>query len=482
MKSKRTVFRVSGVAILLILLLALVTPVLAFEPMSGDRVVIEEGEVIEDDLYVSANTFILNGTIKGDLLAVGSAVIIGPSGVVEEDLMAAGQAVVINGTVGDDARIAGSVLSMGNSAEVGGDLVAFGYSFEAEPGSTIGRDALVFGSQAVLSGDVERNVIAGSGGLQINGSVGGDVTAEVGGPGDVPPISPMTFMPLPPGVPAPTSISGGLTLGPDATIEGDLNYTADTPADLPSGAVSGDVSREEPVQPEEEAPPTASERVLSWFFKFLRQLVTLLVIGLLLAWLLPDLVRNSAQTLQTKPLPSLLWGFLTHILFFVLIFVLIIVIIFLTILLGTLTLGSLVMTVVGAGAVVISSLLLGFQLAYAYVAKIVVAVLIGRLILGLIHKDSAENRFWPMLLGVALLVLLIAILQIIPILGGLLIYLITIFGLGALVLVGRDLLRKKPEAVVEDLSAQPELFSEEFQSPQVESGFDSVDEEPGPEV
>jgi len=43
----------------------------AFDGRSGEKVVIEAGEVIEDDLYVTANEFVLDGTVKGDLIAFG---------------------------------------------------------------------------------------------------------------------------------------------------------------------------------------------------------------------------------------------------------------------------------------------------------------------------------------------------------------------------------------------------------------------------
>ncbi len=74
MKRKFTLHKLAALALLAVLLLGLSSPAQAFTPMAGETVVIEEGQVIEDDLYVSANTFILKGTVKGDLIAVGSLV------------------------------------------------------------------------------------------------------------------------------------------------------------------------------------------------------------------------------------------------------------------------------------------------------------------------------------------------------------------------------------------------------------------------
>jgi len=91
-----------------LLTLTVATPVLAFEGREGDIVVIEADEVIEDDLYVGAEEFTLEGTIKGDLFVVGNVVII--NGTVEGDLFAGANSVIINGTVMDDVRIGGAAL------------------------------------------------------------------------------------------------------------------------------------------------------------------------------------------------------------------------------------------------------------------------------------------------------------------------------------------------------------------------------------
>ena len=93
---------------LALLSLALVTPALAFEGRDGDKVVIAADEVIDDDLYVGANEFILDGTVTGDLIVGGTIITI--NGTVEGDLWAAGQVIIVNGTVKDDARIAGAGL------------------------------------------------------------------------------------------------------------------------------------------------------------------------------------------------------------------------------------------------------------------------------------------------------------------------------------------------------------------------------------
>ncbi len=71
----------------ILLALTFITPAYAFDGRSGDKVVIEAGEVINDDLYVGAQEFVLDGTVNGDLIVFAQTVTI--NGKVDGDLMAA---------------------------------------------------------------------------------------------------------------------------------------------------------------------------------------------------------------------------------------------------------------------------------------------------------------------------------------------------------------------------------------------------------
>ena len=135
-----------------ILSLTIVTPALAFDGRAGDVIVIKTDEVIDDDLYVTANEFTLDGTIKGDLVVFGSYIVI--NGTVEGDLIAAGNTIFITGTVKDDARIAGAALQLDEKAVIGGDLVSAGASLEVKDGSTVGNDVVFAGAQGLMAGSI----------------------------------------------------------------------------------------------------------------------------------------------------------------------------------------------------------------------------------------------------------------------------------------------------------------------------------------
>lgn len=432
---KRNLYIFACAFVLGIFALSFAIPAGAFEFKGGDVVVVASGEVIEDDLYVGAATVEINGTIKGDLVAFGSNITIGSDGVIEEDLIAAGQSVVINGEVMDDARIAGAVLTLGGQGKVGDDLVGAGYSLETNSATQIGGDLLFTGAQAMLEGNIQGNIKVSSGGVEINGQIAGDAEIEVGAPGDVAPFSPFQFIPNMPAVPV---IAGGLTIGPDTVIEGDMVYKSPEEADVPSWAVSGEVDFEEieavEVDEGREPEPTTGELVWKWFLRNLRRLISLLIVGLLVAWLLPDFIEQATAQLQAKPWPSLGWGVLFYFGFYFLVMVILVLTTILTVLFGVLTLAGVAWLIFGVGIVTIINLILAFVIATAFLTKIIISYLVGRLILERLKPEWALSIFWSFILGVIIFVVLTAI----PYVGWIVNLAVIFFGLGALLLLVKD--------------------------------------------
>ena len=77
----------------------------------------------------------------------------------------------------------GGVL-LGEDAEIGRNIFYGGFNLLTEPGSYVGRDLLIGAYQALLSGEISRDVRAGVGALEIDGTIGNDVFAEVAGTGE----------------------------------------------------------------------------------------------------------------------------------------------------------------------------------------------------------------------------------------------------------------------------------------------------------
>ena len=438
------------------ILLALVSavfaaPVHAFDGRSGQDVTIAKGEVIEDDLYVSVEkSFTLDGTVKGDLIVFGTLITI--NGKIEGDLIAAGETIVINGTVGDDVRMAGAAMQVNDGAVVSGDVVAAGASIETRAGSSVGGELVVAGAQAVLSGEVAEDVLAATAALELNGAFGGDVEAYVDANADSGQSMQMHMymdQNLPIDIP---SARTGLTVDDQASIAGNLKYSSTVDLSIPEGAVGGKVSRVEPaVDPDETvtvAEPSQGEKVLDWGFNSLRWMATLILVSLMLGWLFPRFMKAAPGQLWAQPAPSLLWGvvaFATSFFAGLLIFVAWIIGIVLS---SMLTLWWLTAAITMLGLLAQIALAFGLILITFLLTQVLVGENIGRWILARLNPAASENKYWPSIIGIVVLVLGLSLFDfpLVPALGPigfLLKAAIVFFGFGALWLWGRVAFQKQ---------------------------------------
>jgi len=443
------IYKVFSILVLLSLFTLSATPAYAFDGRSGNTVVIQAGDVVNDDLYIGANQFVLDGTVNGDVVAAGQMITI--NGTINGDLIAMGQTIVINGTVTGSSRIAASVLFIGEKANIGKDVIGAGYSLESRKGSIIGRDLIFGGGQILAAGNVTRNVQVATGGLEIAGNIGGNVKADVGNNQGQSGPPPTMFM-GPSTIPMPL-VGTGLTIDPSAKISGDLNYTQSKDLTFPAGTISGKTIRVAPTQNQSSrasnTEETPAQKVANWSLNLIRSLVTLILVGLLLLWLLPALIKKPMEKLESKFWPSLGWGVIAYAAFFFSILVILFVVILGGILFSALTLGGLSGTVIWLGILALFALVVGFVLITSFIAKAVFGMAFGRWLLVRLKSPLAEHKAWPMVIGIVITVFVVALLSfpLIPgILGALLNFIIILFGLGAIWLWGREALAKKPVA------------------------------------
>lgn len=436
----------SVLAALTLLALAFATPARAFDSRSGDTIIIEKGEVIEDDLYITAATIVLDGTVKGDLVAAGQTITV--NGTVEGDLLAAGQAVVINGEVRDDARIAGAALLVGSGAVIDDDLIAAGASLETQSGSRVKGDLVVGSGQTLLAGDVAGDVLAGTAALELRGSFGGNVQAYVDVTSDTKNMPPMNMYMSQSPIAIP-SVPAGLTISKNAKIAGNLEYTSTIELSIPGGVVAGEVTRTEPkIDPQYVVvPPTNTQKVTTWALEMLRLVITLILLGLFLGWLFPKFMQALPENVRVHPWASLLWGAVAYAVFF---FALLVVVLGMVLggwVFGAFTLSGLSGTIVWVGIVTLFVMLVGFVLATSYLTKIIIGDMLGKWLFQRFSPELAQHKFWPMILGVLVLVLSIGLLRfpLLPIgfLGWLANFATILCGLGALWLWGRERFARK---------------------------------------
>ncbi|MBN1953599.1 MAG: polymer-forming cytoskeletal protein [Anaerolineae bacterium] len=406
------------------------------------------GEVIDDDLFISAETVTIDGVVNGDLFASGSTVVVNGevngnlivsgaeveiNGLVAGSLVFGGQMLLLNGEVGGTVYAGGSQLTLASSANVGRNVFFGGFSLDTEQESVIGRDLIMGGSQARLAGEVDGDVQADVAAFELSGYVGGDVRASVEEPGEGPPIQ---F--LWPGLPP--MMDPGIRVAESAQVAGTLTYISPVPQEeaIRASPVGGIVYEQAQLDVEPQADLATS--VGPWLLARLRDLITLLVLGGIAVWRIPALLGRLADKARTALLPSAGWGALSLIAGYVGILFAGTVVLVLGFLLGVVTLGGLARTVFGIGFSSLGLVFASFSLAVAYGSKLVVAHWIGN---GLLRRFSPQHAGsgWGVILGVFVYMLLRSI----PFLGWVVGALVTLVGLGAMWLLFRE--RRRAPAV-----------------------------------
>ncbi len=238
----------------------------------ADRVLVREGDVVDEDLYAGGNHVEIRGTVEGDLVVAAFERLI-ISGEVQGDVVGTARRAVVNGTVGGSVRLAGDTLRVGG--DIGDDVFVAARLVIVEESAAVGRDVVAWSGDLELNGQVGRNVegqVLGT--MRLGGEVNGDVEISV----------------------------SRLVVAARARVAGDLGYRSGTEAEVAAGAtIEGGITRRRPLLP--------NVRV-----RALRQLIILLialtslVLGLLLLWLLPRSAGGAVEAVRRRPLAALLVG------------------------------------------------------------------------------------------------------------------------------------------------------------------------------
>jgi len=292
------------------------------------------------------------------------------TGTVHGDIICAGQTVNIRGTVDGDIRVAGQSVTI--EAKVAGNISAAGQSVTLQSDSQA-HDVQAAGSTVTLNGVVSRDASFAGSVLSINGMVGRNVNAS----------------------------ADQLSLGTNAKVAGNVDYKSHSKLAQASGAtVGGKVHQDVPK--EDHKNKDSVKNFLSginWFFAISGLLTSLLIVALV-----PRVLYSVTSHGVNQPGMTLLAGLGTNVGAGILI-----------ILLG--------MTFIGiplAGFVLLAWALLGL------LSLPVFSFYLGRVLL----SNSTDNVFYYMLLGAGIVFLL----NFIPILGAIVLFLGSLFGVGMLAL------------------------------------------------
>ena len=396
----------TSIVLTILAVVAFAGPVAAADFRSGQNASVDEGESIDDDLYVAAGTVTIAGTVNGDATIGAGTVTV--TGTVTGSLNVAGGVIDVIGDVEGAVRVSGGTVRIAGS--VGRDLVTFGGTTTVQAGAEIGGDVAGAGGMLTIDGTVGGDVIAAAGTLEITGTVDGSVETQV----------------------------GDLVIGPDATVGGDVTYTSAREAQIADGAtVGGSVERIEP----SDTPGGGGQPVITDnpIVSYLGILLGLILLGFGMLLVRSRLAVGSADALRTAALPSLGWGLVACIGQFLLVILLVIAAILFALLAGSLG-GAF-----GIAALIVTMLIV----VLVFVSAVPVALAIGQLVL-----SRSGSPFLQYLAGAAILALVFVACSFIAALGALLFVAVWILGLGAFVVyLWRT--RDEPPAVVTPVAPAP---------------------------
>lgn len=361
--------------------------------------------VIENDIIVYGTDVEINGTVQGDVFAGGRTVTV--NGEIEGSLFTGGETVTVNGQVGGSIYAAAVTLEIGSDAQIGRSVYFLAARLALGADSQIERDltGLALGAELASSPKRDQKVVIGLIELVLRILDRFDIqTGEL--------------------ALLPQAVAYN---GSDRSSQGKLVYVSG--GSTSSGLIRSDAGGlaltafQESGEKEEDQAKSAGD----WLLDRLRELVTFLIVGGLTAWWFPSAFSRWAMYLRARPLASAGYGVVawaTGIFGFILLFILILII-GIGLLVATLT--TLALAFWGVAMTGLMLALAVFVIFILFLSKAIVSYHVGLLILERLAPKAARRKFWPLLLGLFIYVLLRSI----PYFGIALSLVVTLLGLGA---------------------------------------------------
>jgi len=336
---------------------------------AGETVILRG--IVDDDLYAAGRIVDIQAEVRGDVVVAGQDVSIEQS--VQGDVIAAGETVDIRATVADDVRAVGRRVTI--TGAVGDHIVAAGETIRVHSSSTIGGWAWFAGQRIDVAGNIGRELKAAGEHITVAGEVGGDAVL----------------------------VADRIEILSGAHIQGQLIYHSPNKPQVHDNARIEGGMVERPM-PFVEEPGVAEQAGVALVFG-----ISLMVAGLVYFLVFPQFSVAAACMIGSDPWKSVALGLALLVTVPFVIFLLLITVI-----------GHLLALVLLAAYLVF--LLAGFLTGVFYVADS------G---LHMIGKRKAISRGLRSV-GIIATIMVLGILQLIPLLGVLIIFLLLLFGLGAL--------------------------------------------------
>lgn len=407
----------------------------ARELLQAEECHVKPDETIQGTLFVLCRTLIIEGRVTGNL--IGGVIEADISGIINGNLYLIGGQVDVTGRIGGDLHYAGLVLNIfpqiaedipaSIGGVVGGDLFNLSLTTHLASGTRLYGSILTLGYQLIIDGEAVGEVSFWGSALQIGGRISGNIYATVGDPQSDSSQLETLLLPLPFDV---SLTNPGLIVRSGGYVGGILQYTGPV-----AGQIDGELSH-----PPDYTPiiinPTLPIDEPGAFSLYLQQVLqefwSLLLIGLLILALSPNIIQAPSPNLRLRPLSTFSVGMLTFILSFPIILISSLLGLLVILMLAVLRLDALL----GAALVLVLILNAGgavlFYFLSIFISRAIVCLALGRWLVRMLGRAGRQlrNSYLHYTVGV----LILAITATLPVVGWVINALALFLGLGALLI------------------------------------------------
>lgn len=406
--------------------------------LDGESCHVESDSIVRGNLFVFCGELLVEGVVEGSI--IGGARMAEIHGTVGGSIYLMGGELNVGGVIGKDVHYVGVALNILPEAEFlsdNGSILSANLSHHIEGGSLIPGHVTALGYQLVVDGDIGGEVNFWGSALNINGVIGQDVTATVGHSEEGGASSQIETLLIPFQINV-ELVDPGLIVGEDGAVRGQLEYTGPALGRI-EGRMENPPIFNSTLQPPILVGGTTAEESARSIGRYLRVVVreftSLAFVGVLCVLFVPRYIQSPIRTLQTNPVSTLGIGLLSFIISFPIVLILALLSVALIALLGALRLDNVVMFAgIALGLANIGGASV-FYFAAIYIARVVVALALGRLVIRLIFRGRDDGTWRYLVLSMVAGVLVLSLVGSIPVIGIVLNALALFFGLGAILSV-----------------------------------------------
>ncbi|MFA6417163.1 MAG: polymer-forming cytoskeletal protein [Patescibacteria group bacterium] len=339
---------------------------------NNEQILISENDVVSGNLLAASKNITVDGTVSGDVIAAAQSITI--NGRVDGDVLVVAQNIVINGEVGGNIRVLGNSITI--NSQLARNLNAFGADIVIGKEARIGWDAMLFASSVQIKGIITGGLNAYVQNIIISGKIGKNADLK-------------TYD---------KEQTQKIIITKESIINGDLNYTSTTRAEVESGAnISGQINYQAPTVQKK-------NNVSAWIWSRVFSILSMILIGLIFLFITTKHSNNILKIIKTKPAKSFLIGAIIFLIVPPLAIVLAI-------------------TIIGLP---LAAILLSLWLAGMFLAKTMVAIFVGNLLIKDLIKKPQTPLFWSLIFGT----LIMSVLFSLPVVGWIISLLTIWLGLG----------------------------------------------------